>query len=162
MPFSPVHSARKFSAVRGTTSLSSRIKMRPAYLLLIVMSKKTRGKSARLEADEMGWDADCADMAAAVASKEMLLKSTRSIADAKQSRLYGMIDGLEKMLEHEDIAVGANQLGVSKMLFTTVGKMLSTKYAGEAQSPRAGRARPASAYTGNVARSRWLGDPWRI
>ena len=60
-PFSPVQSARKFSAVFGTTSARSVISMRPDGAPPIVMSKKTigfglfgRGEAARVR----GMDGD--------------------------------------------------------------------------------------------------------
>ncbi|MFS8008731.1 hypothetical protein Hanom_Chr14g01276201 [Helianthus anomalus] len=42
-PFSPVQSARKFSAVRGVVSAKKSMTIRPAGALLTVMSKKTLG-----------------------------------------------------------------------------------------------------------------------
>ena len=50
VPFSPVHSARKFSAVLGTTSARSVISMRPAGWPPIVMSKYTTGFDLRARA----------------------------------------------------------------------------------------------------------------
>src|SRR5437867_12633196 len=43
LPFSPVHRARKFSAVFGQVSANSSMTIRPAGLLSIEMSKKTWG-----------------------------------------------------------------------------------------------------------------------
>jgi hypothetical protein len=42
-PFSPVHSARKFSAVLGTTSAKSSITSRDGSLPPMETSRKTRG-----------------------------------------------------------------------------------------------------------------------
>jgi hypothetical protein len=41
MPFSPVHKARKFSVVNGTSLPYNPISTRPEYLLSIAMSKYT-------------------------------------------------------------------------------------------------------------------------
>ena len=54
VPFSPVHSARKFSAVLGTTSARSVISMRPAGWPPIVMSKYTTGFDLRARARGQG------------------------------------------------------------------------------------------------------------
>jgi hypothetical protein len=51
-PASPVHSCLKFSAVLGVTFLKSSIVILPAFLLSMLISKKTLG----LLGVELGWD----------------------------------------------------------------------------------------------------------
>ena len=52
-PFSPVHNARKFSAVLGTTSERSSISMRPFGEPPMVMSKNTTGLSLMVDSTVM-------------------------------------------------------------------------------------------------------------
>ena len=57
-PFSPVHKARKFSAVFGTTSARNSMMTRPAGVPPIVISKKTFGLDLPKRKNEKSSDQD--------------------------------------------------------------------------------------------------------